>query len=67
MPDIIDRAQDHIEREAPHILANAKRPVGHRANGRCHNCGEPVPVGLYCDDDCRADFEHRQRCKGQTP
>ena len=59
MPDIFDRAQDHIERETPHLLAQRK-PVKHVANGKCHNCGEPVPTGLYCDQDCREDFEYRQ-------
>lgn len=59
MPDILDRAQDHIEREAPILLAQRK-PVKHTANGKCHNCGEPVATGLYCDDECRSDFEKRE-------
>lgn len=58
MADPIDRAQDHIERETPYILA-ARKPVTIRADGRCHNCGEPVAVGLYCDSDCREDHEYR--------
>lgn len=29
--------------------------------GRCANCGETcLPLAVYCDDECRADHEHRQ-------
>lgn len=30
--------------------------------GRCANCGERcLPQARYCDDECRADHEHRVR------
>lgn len=58
MSDIADRAQDHIEREEPLMLAAGKRPPGPTPNGFCHNCGEPV-ANLFCDNDCRDDFEAR--------
>lgn len=64
MPDFIDRAQDHIEREAPHIIARSRKPVLHHANGKCHNCDEAIDQGLYCNADCRDDFEKRQRIAG---
>lgn len=32
------------------------------ATGRCANCGERcAPLARYCDDECRADHEQRQR------
>lgn len=32
------------------------------ATGRCANCGERcAPLARYCDDECRADHEHRQQ------
>lgn len=60
MADPIDRAQDHIERETPYILA-ARKPVLIHPNGKCHNCGEKTPtaLALYCDQDCRDDYEYR--------
>jgi hypothetical protein len=58
MADPIDRAQEHIEREAPYILA-ARKPVPIKACGHCHNCQSPISVGLYCDEDCRSDYEYR--------
>lgn len=61
MPDIFDRAQDHIERTLPLQLA-VRKPVKPlpAPNGKCRNCAEPVEgAAVYCDDDCRADFEHR--------
>ncbi|HAM4192654.1 TPA: DUF2116 family Zn-ribbon domain-containing protein, partial [Escherichia coli] len=29
--------------------------------GFCYNCGEPVKTGLFCDGDCREDYEKRER------
>lgn len=28
--------------------------------GLCHNCLEVLSVGLFCDADCRDDYEKRQ-------
>ncbi len=39
-------------------------PVVH---GECANCGEPLPPQVvYCDADCRADHEHRQRLEARA-
>lgn len=60
MPDIFDRAQDHIERVLPLQLA-VRKPVKAQPNGRCHNCREPISsIMLYCDADCREDYERRE-------
>ena len=29
--------------------------------GRCYNCDEPLERGLFCDQDCRSDYERRTR------
>lgn len=46
-------------------LARQARAAGQAqqvARGRCANCGEPcLPQLRWCDDECRADHEHRQR------
>lgn len=33
------------------------------ATGKCLNCDEVVAAGLFCDADCRDDFE--RRCKAE--
>lgn len=33
-----------------------------REPGRCLNCRQPcLPRAVYCDEECRADHEHRVR------
>lgn len=60
MADIADLAQEDMERDAPFMLEAAKKPAGPKANGTCHNCGESIaPDTLFCDLDCREDFEKR--------
>jgi hypothetical protein len=62
MADIADLAQEDMERDAPYILAAAKKPAGPVACGTCHNCGEPVaPDTKFCDVSCRDDYDNRQR------
>jgi hypothetical protein len=44
--------------------AQALANVRQSTPGTCSNCGDPTPGGrVYCDDDCRADHEARQRRK----
>ena len=68
MADIADLAQEHIEREAHLVIAAGRKPVGIRANGVCHNCDATVTTGLlFCDSDCRDDWQLRSRAEGQRP
>lgn len=32
--------------------------------GRCHNCDAEVGESLFCDQDCRDDWQRRERGKG---
>lgn len=35
-----------------------------RERGRCANCGAAcLPLAVYCDADCRADHERRERAQ----
>jgi hypothetical protein len=68
MADIADLAQDHMEAEAPYILARARRPAGPVPNGHCHYCEEPVvPDVPFCDADCRDDWQRLQHAQAQRP
>lgn len=29
--------------------------------GRCYNCDEPIRQGIFCDSECREDYERRER------
>jgi hypothetical protein len=42
-----------------------KSAVQRSVPGTCGNCGQAcLPLAVYCDEDCRADHEHRLR-RGQ--
>ena len=62
MPDEIDRASELEERQRADALSRVRTRVGLLLCGACHNCGERLPAGrLFCDADCRDDFEKRTR------
>ncbi|MDP2263272.1 MAG: hypothetical protein Q8K24_08950 [Hydrogenophaga sp.] len=67
MADVADLAEEHIEREAPYLLAACHRPVPRVAAGQCLYCDAEAPGLRFCDADCRADWERlqeRQRVNG---
>jgi hypothetical protein len=41
-------------RVARERAAAAVRPAMKEV-GQCYSCLDPIPAGLYCDDDCKAD------------
>lgn len=57
-----DLATQRAEQFAEAALAAARNSATvHPTRGTCRNCMATLPPsGLYCDDDCRADFEHRE-------
>lgn len=68
--DIAAHAIEEAERQA--LLQ--KRPVGIKPIGVCHNCEhkfKPEEIEkLFCDKDCRDDFEKSQKflkLKGAQP
>lgn len=58
MADLADRAQQHADKEAELLLKLNRKPVLVPC-GRCHNCRAEISTPLFCDMDCRADFEYR--------
>ncbi|EAS1727476.1 hypothetical protein LM12_06160 [Salmonella enterica] len=35
--------------------------------GHCHNCDERISAGLFCDADCRDDYDKRERFSAMRP
>ncbi|HFW3588237.1 TPA: hypothetical protein ACIBIV_002097 [Salmonella enterica subsp. enterica serovar Birkenhead] len=35
--------------------------------GHCYNCDERISAGLFCDADCREDYEKRERFSAMRP
>lgn len=53
------REQQHLEAALIGQQQRAQRTRG--VQGTCSNCGEAChPSTVYCDEDCRADHEHRE-------
>lgn len=61
-----DLEQQTIELHFQEAMHKAKK-AGTRLNptGECYNCEEPLeePDKLFCDCDCREDFEKRKRAE----
>jgi hypothetical protein len=60
--DEVDAANEQMEM----VLASARsrRAPFLPAIGQCYNCEEPLKIGVFCDGDCRDDYEKRARGKG---
>jgi hypothetical protein len=63
MADEVDRAQEQTEAYIDRARRNAAKQLLLAAHGYCYNCGEALNNGmqLFCDADCRQDYEIRQR------
>lgn len=67
-PDERLSADDMATRREEEFLAAAMRHQAQQTalqqlgpQGECANCGAQCqPLARYCDDDCRADHEHRR-------
>lgn len=71
-PDGTERlsADDQATKTEEHFLAGAlaaqalKAGLQRRSAGVCANClARCLPLAVFCDEDCRADHEHRQRVR----
>ncbi len=60
--DIVDEAQSQVDLDLS--ISLAKRKTELISNGNCHNCQETINSGLFCDTDCRNDFEKRKIMRG---
>jgi hypothetical protein len=60
--DILDVASEYEENQREMALAQARANAAKLTiTGRCYNCEEEVGQQLFCDVDCREDFEFRDR------
>lgn len=61
MSDHVDNTDKIIFAEVARGLAAVRRRPALVAYGCCHYCDEPLaPVLLFCDVDCRDDYEKAQ-------
>jgi hypothetical protein len=69
MADDFDRAQ---EREAKYREDALKAQAESAKHSKlmpchvCHNCDAIIGDGLFCDRDCRDDYDHRLKIKQRT-
>lgn len=61
MSDEVDAANEQAEMTL--TSARLRRNPALPAIGRCYNCEESLPAGVFCDADCRDDYEKRTRNK----
>lgn len=60
MNDEADRAAEQ-EAAARNAALASRRPEGPPATGRCHYCGERLPLPMrWCDAECRNEWEREQ-------
>lgn len=63
--DEIDIASARMEAWLENRISEHMYQLGHAVSayedGRCRNCGEKLEGRNYCDAECAADFEERQR------
>ena len=59
MDDADRAAENDFNEEA--LKNYAARPLVTVKRGNCLNCHAVVPIGLYCDADCRSESEERDK------
>lgn len=65
MADEADRAQELQEAALEIALRKQKSKLTLHATGRCLWCSEPTgSEGLFCDSDCRDDYEKSKKFRG---
>lgn len=59
MADIADRAGEIEELNTGIAIKQRKSEL--KFIGVCYNCSDSIKSGVFCDADCRDDFEKRER------
>lgn len=62
MSDEADVANEQMELTL--ASARSRRAPSLPAIGQCYNCEETLRFGVFCDADCRDDYERRVKGKG---
>lgn len=60
--DVVDAANELVQHEINNLVQNhvRKSTLNRLAvTGRCYNCEDDVEEGLFCDPDCRQDYDRR--------
>ncbi|AXC70703.1 hypothetical protein ABGY98_000489 [Salmonella enterica] len=60
MADDADIASETEQLRTDAALSGRERRTLPEA-GHCYNCNETISAGLFCDADCRDDYEKRER------
>jgi len=66
MPDYADIAGDNDfneEKLKSHLNRSKVEAV---PRGKCLFCEEPCAIGLYCNEDCRSEFEREDLIRRKT-
>ena len=66
MADWIDEAAATTELLAKVALENIKHQRRLLMKGRCHYCDEALHEQLFCDEDCRDDWQREQDAKARN-
>ncbi|MCU8015882.1 hypothetical protein L5M36_03085 [Shewanella sp. SM72] len=61
MSDNVDDANKLADLHLNIALAKRDLPAPRAVTGVCHWCEDPVDGVVFCDADCRDDFEREQR------
>ncbi len=56
--DNADRASKELAHELEVALQHREPELGHI--GICRNCNEKIGAGVFCDADCRIDYDKRK-------
>lgn len=57
--DICDQADELIQMSISRKISEIRSEKALQATGKCLNCDEQVESGLFCDPDCRDDYDFR--------
>lgn len=66
MTDEVDIASE-VERLRTEAVLSYREHHILPETGHCYNCGECIHAGLFCDADCRDDYEKRERARHMKP
>lgn len=66
MTDEVDIASE-VEQLRTDAALSARERHALPETGHCYNCNEVISSGLFCDADCRDDYEKREKFSAMRP
>lgn len=70
LPDICDQAEKLMSEQLEYQINKIKSEKPLQSTGFCLNCQDDIEEGLFCDKDCRDDYDfrlERGKVNGKTP